>query len=379
MGARSALLGAAFVRLLLVQLSVGCSFSIYLLLPKYLATEHHANASVIGVVGAMGLIAAVVATPFVGHALDRVGRRPMMILSGVLQALASLGMAGIDEVGPALYGLRLLQGTAVTLALNATAVSVADIAPPGRLGHALGLLGGASLFANALAPPAAEAVAHALGWRAVFLGATAVALCTAGLGLTVTDAPRRQADLSGPPPSGMGRVLYAALITGAAFGTMFTFTQPFALDLGATRVAGFFTGFAISGLSIRLVLGNAADRWGRLPVARAALFGYGLLTLLTAFLRPNLLELYGLGLGIAHGFLYPSLGALIAERSSAAWVGRALSTFNGAFNLGIGVAMLGCGSLATHAGYPAVFLLVGACTALSTLALFGVPVRARPA
>ena len=57
-----------------------------------------------------------------------------------------------------------------------------------------------------------------------------------------------------------------AAVWGAAFGAMFTFSQPFALELGITRVRGFFIAYTAAALFSRLGIGGLADRVGRLRV-----------------------------------------------------------------------------------------------------------------
>ena len=82
-------------------------------------------------------------------------------------------------------------------------------------------------------------------------------------------------------------------------------------------------------------------------------------------------------IGAAHGLLYPSLAAIVAERSAVARRGRALTAFNAAFNTGCGLSLLSSGSIAARWGYPSVFLLVGVVTLASVTLLSGSAVRTK--
>lgn len=361
----------AFARVLLAQLAIGFGFSIYFLLPKYLATELHADATSIGNVGATGLAAAVATTPLMGTLLDRYGRRLPMAASAALVIAGSLGMLRVHEIGVVLYLLRIVQGIGFGLGFNAAAAYVADIAPAGRLGQAMGLLGAASLLTNALAPALFESVAVKWGWAPVFSAASATGIltCLVSLVLPEPDTSRNVATALAPSNASTARLGYASWVTGAAFGTLITFTQPFALSRGAERVSTYLIGYTLGALLVRIVLGNFADRVGRLRVARWSLFGYGAVALLTAFLEPSLLLVLGFGFGLAHGFLYPSLAALVAEGVASERRGRALANFNAAFNSGAGLSLLGGGWVARGAGYPALFALVGCVTITSVLSL----------
>jgi MFS family permease len=229
------------------------------------------------------------------------------------------------------------------------------------MGQAIGLLGTASLVSNAIAPALAEAVAHVHGWRPVFLGAAAMSLVSFGTSFRVREVPRLPPAATPPArQTGAKRVTYAALVNGAAFGTVFTFTQPHALDLGALHVSGFFVGYTAAAVAARILFGNAADRLGREFVARWSFAYFGAVVCSIAFLVPGFLELFGFAFGIAHGLLYPSLVALAAERSDPARRGAMLTLFNGAFNFGGGLTLLGGGLVARSTSYPALFVLVGA-------------------
>jgi MFS family permease len=360
------LLTPAFARLLGVQFCFGLSFSVYFLLPKYLTTELHADAATIGAVGSAALWSGVVATPLNALVIDRVGRRPALLAGAALSAVCSLAMLGIESVGPALYAIRIIQGIGFALVFNAASAATADLTEHGRMGQAIGLLGTASLVANAIAPALAESVAHTYGWKPVFWGAAVMSLVSLGTSLQVREVPRPLAASTAlPRQPGARRVTYAALLNGAAFGTLFTFTQPHALDLGAVHVSGFFVGYTVAAVAVRVLFGNTADRLGRELVARWSFAYYGVVVCSIALLVPGYLELFGFAFGIAHGLLYPSLVTLAAERSDPARRGAMLTLFNGAFNFGGGLTLLGGGLVARITSYPALFLMVGAWMLLS--------------
>ncbi len=371
------LIDAVFVRLLLIQVSIGFGFSLFFLLPKYLATELHAEASGIGAFSAAGLLAPVLVTPLLGWALDRFGRRRCLQLGALLVMLTSLALLFTHTLDALLYTERVLQGIGFALGFNACAASVADRAPAERLSKAMGLLGVSSLATNAIAPALGEYIAVTYGWSSVFALAALASVATFALAARVTDAARTAAAHAGQTRAASDTPVWlAAAINGAAFGTLITFSQAFALEQGATRVAGFYLGYTVGALFIRLLFGDAADRWGRRRVAQLALFGYGAVVLASSTLRPNLLELFGLGFGIFHGFLYPALAALVAAEARPDRRGRQLTRFTAAFNGGAGCALFAGGWLAKAQGYPCVFLLVGAATLATALTLRARPERA---
>jgi len=167
-------------------------------------------------------------------------------------------------------------------------------------------------------------------------------------------------------PSSLGErlpVLWAAAAGGAAFGVMFTFTQPLALQLGDINISPLFAGYTAAALLVRLAFGNLADRLGRARVAGAALAFYSLVVATTAGLARGWLGVLGLGFGLAHGAFYPSLNALALEGVARKERGSVGAHFNAAFNGGVLLVTFCFGQVAQAYGYRVVFLLVACLSA----------------
>ncbi len=366
-----------FALLLATQLTFGFAFSSFFLLPKYVVTELHGSPSQVGYVGALSVVAAVLASPVCGKLLDRGGRRSMIFLGCLLSGLAAFAFLGVTEIGSYMYAVRAVQGVAYTMYFVAAATLVADLAPPSRLGQALGWFGSAGLVMSAVATLVAERIAHDFGWHAVFITAGSVGLLGACVALLLPEPKRHpKAVLATSParqplPSNRLAVLWAAAAGGAAFGVMFTFTQPLALSLGDTNISPLFASYTATALLVRVVFGNLADRLGRARVGGAALAVYSLVVAATAGLARGWLGVLGLGFGVAHGAFYPSLNALALEGVERDQRGTVGAQFNAAFNAGVLLVTFCFGQIAQQYGYRVVFLLVACLSASGCLALWG--------
>jgi MFS family permease len=371
------LVSRQFVLLLALLVAFGFSFSVFLLLPKYLAVEHHAGARTIGAISAAAMLSGVLCVPLIGIWIDRYPRRPLVVVSALAMGVASAGFALVDAVGTSIVFLRLVQGVAFTMLFNAVATLVTDLASPQRLGQALGLFGVAMLSTNAIAPMVAEPLADWAGWAPVFVLAGLSGAVAAGLGLSIREqrdaTPQSQSPVRGLLSPRKLFVLGIAAVVGAALGTMFTFTQPFALGQGITRLSDFFLGYTVAALVVRLGFGNVADRLGRQRVSVAALLLYGAVVAATAALRPGTLGLLGALFGIAHGVFYPAMTALAVQGVPRAQRGSTLTYFNGAFNAGVGVSVAAFGLVADAYGYPFVFIATGILTLAAAVGLSRVP------
>jgi len=138
--------------------------------------------------------------------------------------------------------------------------------------------------------------------------------------------------------------------------------------------------YTASVVGVRLVFGGLGDRWGHRKVATAALALYAIATLSAALLRPGWLEVLGGVFGVAHGLFYPALNAFVVERQAPEGRGSLMTFFNGAFNAGLTLSVLGLGVLAQTMSYSAAFVTIGtlAMSAVLTLALIPTESSAPP-
>ncbi|MHB8669396.1 MAG: MFS transporter [Acidimicrobiales bacterium] len=141
------------------------------LLPIY-AARLHVHPAVIGLLFAAFSLAQLVCAPLWGRLSDRVGRRPVLLVSLVGTALGSLltGLAGsfaLLLVGRVVDGVS---GASVSVAQ----ASVADVAGPQERARLFGLLG-AAFGVGFVAGPALGALAALVGPRAPFFLAAGLA------------------------------------------------------------------------------------------------------------------------------------------------------------------------------------------------------------
>lgn len=371
---RSSLFRPRFLWLLGMQLVFGLGFSSFLLLPKYLATVHSANADLIGRVMAAGPIASVLSLPWIAARLDRWPRHWLMFGSSLFMLFGSVGFAWTDTLEPWGYVWRAIHGVAFTTYMSTTSVLTIDLSPRDRLTQAVGAVGAANLATNALGPAVAEPLAISHGWDAVFL-LSAFASLVAAMGAL----PFRERSRRAPPPRPQGealfhprflRLIYAGIIVGVSFGTVLTFYQPLALQLGITELSHWFVGYTTSALGVRLLGGVWLDRFDRKKLSLAASGLYAAAVLATAALQPGWLFTLGLVLGLAHGALWPVLTALCVEGSNRGTRSALLTYLGGSFHFGVVVSTLGFGALAHALGYRAVIGLAGLFSVTSCAVLY---------
>lgn len=373
----------AYLRILAVQMCFGLSYSAFLLLPKYLRAELQASATEIGWATGSALVVSAVAAPLVGTGGNLLPKRWLLFGGMIASSLAAFIFLAVDRIGPLLYFARLLQGLAFVAVFNSTAVLVANQVDRSRMAQAIGYLGVSMLATNALAPAVTEPLAQLAGWGIAFASAGVLALVASLWVLDLKEAP--ETDTTGQPSAVAGAhdrsllgAYYASVLVGVGLGVMFTFIQPFALQLGAERVGDFFFGYVASAVFVRTALARVADRVGAGRVALVALVLYGAVVVAAAALTPALLVAFGLGLGAAHGLIYPALTAFALSRVTPRHRAGVMGWLAGSYNAGFAVCVLGLGPVADRTGFPAIFLVAGLIVLSGVIPLHRA-VRTRPA
>jgi MFS family permease len=305
--------------------------------------------------------------PQVGGWTDRYGGRAVMVPgAGVLVATTlALNLAGTPL---AFIGLMAGLGVANALLSTTGSIVVAGESPPERRGESLALYYVASSTGVALGPAVGFALAAVGGIALNFAVVVALALAVAALVAALRTAPGNAAAPGGlgPPWSRHAVPASIALIVitlGAA--TVYAFLPLHAAAAGLGHVAWFFPLMSGCTIACRLVLRRASDRFGRVRVLVPALLAItlGQLTLAAPPTVPSLVLGAAL-LGCGNSMLYPTLVALVVDRTPVVERGRAIGTLSGAWDFGLALGSPLIALLVDARGFAAGFLASGLAVAL---------------
>lgn len=160
---------------------------------------------------------------------------------------------------------------------------------------------------------------------------------------------------------------------------MYAFLPMHAHGAGLGSAAWFFPVMSGFTIACRLLLRRASDRFGRLPVLLPAivLLACGNAVLAASPSVPSLVAGAAL-LGCGNSMLYPTLVALVVDRTPVAERGRAIGTLSGAWDVGVAIGSPLIALLVQRDGYAAGFLASAATTALGLVALLASERRRRP-
>jgi predicted MFS family arabinose efflux permease len=312
----------------------------------------------IGIVVGSFSIGVLIVRPWVGHAVDSRGRRPTLLMGGLLVAAMSplyIWLTGLA----ALIAVRIFHGIGLSAFTSGSTTLVADLSPPGRRTEFLGYLSTAGILAFALGPLAGIEIVERWGFRALFFAVTACALAALACGAGLSSRPR--------PPARTSRADYrkalvrrdvlvptaTLLMVTLAHGGLFAFVPILLEDRLSFDFGLFFVAYAAASLVIRLVVGRIARLWGDGPLVWAGLALYAAGLALVPLVHDRLsMVLPAVLLGVGFGAYQPAVYGIVANAASDRTRGMVLSMFLAAFDAGMSLGGLVSGPVVASHGIP---------------------------
>ncbi len=337
--------------------------NLFVLASKFLGARGYDEQQIGVIMGAFNLCSLVV-YPLIGWATTRIGHARVLAIGNAVCCAGALMFARADGFVGFAAG-RALQGIGFAGVLVAAGAYVAERAPLARMGQALGIAGVLTLTAQAVGPAVGEAILP-FGWAVVFATGVVCSVLGGLVALALPPAHRDGATFVGERAS-VWPILVATALAGSGFGAIWSFLADYTRQVHIEHTTSFFVPYVIAAVSTRLFLGSLADRIGRRQAAAPAVAGHAAILLVMIVLSsPWQLVLVGLVYGLCHGIYYPTLQAMVVERSGGrrSWA-VASSTF--AFGFGIVVSAFALGPVARAAGYPAIYAIASAAGAVGAI------------
>lgn len=336
----------------------------------------------VGMLFSVSTVVSMVLRPLVGGWNDRYGFRPVALPGAVVLLLTALGLRWASAP---IEVIALMAGTGLSNGLVSTSagVLVARASPAAQRGEALSLYYVSTSLGFAIGPPIGFLLYERGGVRAGLWLATILAAAIVLLAWSLTDR-----SALARPGAATGLRLYspqalpvacALVLVNLGNSSVYGLLPLYAI---AHRVGGniawFYTLFSGWMIACRLLLRRAADRQGRAQVIAPAMASIALAYVVLA-IPPTVpsLAVGALLLGSGAALLYPTLVALLVDRTPEPERGLAIGTLSASFDVGIVLGSLLIGFTVERTSYAMGFGLAGAMAALG-LASFVLTERARP-
>jgi multidrug resistance protein len=363
-------------------------FGLILPLLPFWAEHLGANPTEIGLILTIYALAQFIFTPILGALSDRFGRKPIIVVSLLIEAF-SLALSGLAGSLVVLLIARFIGGMGASNIGSAQAV-VADVTPPEGRARGMGMIG-AAIGLGFVVGPALGGLLSPIGPAVPFMVAMAVAIVNALLVIAFlpeTHKERRAAKTGssvikglGLLPTGLGQLLRNTTITrlimiNLLFTMAFTAMEAvFALfsqqRFGWTaKENGYiftYVGFVVVLMQGGLV-GQLVKRFGErtLLIAGLVMLAAGLALLPWSTSLAFLLVALGI-LSAGNGAVTPTTSALLSLASPHEAQGETLGFAQGIASLGRIVGPLAAGSMYSLVGPGAPFLMGSVLTILAIL------------
>ena len=365
---REPLLTRTFAILAVAHFLFALSFYLFFHLPGLLV-RFGASELDIGLLSGTMSAVAILARPPVGRVMDMRGRRPILLLGGMLGTASCAAYFLVDGWGVLLYAVRIVHGVSEAMLFASLFAIAADIVPASRRIEGIGLFGVSGLLPMALGGVVGEWLLARGDFPLLFAAGTAANLVALVLSLPVPEAPR----VDGEEPRGVIAAVFdrklvplwaSGLLFAIAIAAYFILLKTYVLSIGVGSIGDFFAAYAITACLLRLFAGSVPERVGPkrvLAVAMSALAS-GLVLLAFATSRTDL-AIAGMLAGAGHGYTFPILLGLVVGRARPNERGAALAVFTALFDAGtlLGGPMLG--AVVEAASYRAMFILAAALAA----------------
>ncbi|MCX5970774.1 MAG: MFS transporter [Coprothermobacterota bacterium] len=355
-----------------------------------LAQQIGADKASIGLIAAASTITGILTSFSAGYLSDRLGRKPLLILSGIVFLTAPFLYLFI-QTPLQLAMVRVYHGLATAVFGPVAMAYVTDLAST-RRGERLGWFSSSQLAGRALAPVAGAAILAFGAWQWVY-AVCAIAGALALLGIFWLPRSAATRTTLPPPPAHqeprlsttripVRKILFhrTILVTSVAeasqffaFGALEAFLPLYALSAGVgTATIGLLFGVQVGvRVLVRPLMGRFSDTHGR---KRQILIGL-LMTALTMIFFPttsNLVLLLLLSLGFGFGLSVASAAtcAFVADLAPQDGRGTALGLMSTIMDIGQALGPILLGVLLMSVSYQVGFAVIGGVMIIAT-GLFG--------
>lgn len=340
----------------------GLSWALFIHLPGFL-DDLGASEAEIGLIFGIAAVAAVGVRPWVGQALDRFGRMPVIYIGNIVNVGSILLYLTVSAIGPWVYVVRVIHGMGLATLFSAFFTYGADVVPESRRTEGFALFGVSGLLPIAAAGVIGDIVLNIAGFRELFL--TAAVMAGISLVISLPLRERKPEQREGQMRRGFFSVVKQQTLRpvwlmawGMAFvlTAYFTFLRTYVDDTGVGSVGLFFATYGAAAIVLRIGFGWVPDRVGQkrvlFPSMGSLAIGFMVLSFATGSVQ---IAVAGVLCGVGHGYGFPILSGMVVSRALDEDRGSAVSIFTALFDLGTLIGGPILGTIISIFGYTTMF------------------------
>ncbi len=315
---------------------------------------------VIGFVGSVTTVAAILIRPVSGFALDSFGRRRILITGLAIFTAVFVSYSFLPFIW-AVFMLRFLHGTGWGISTTSCSTAVSDMIPKKRFAEGMGIFTLSQSISLAFAPASGLAIMAAAGFRNTTLLSAVMGGMALVLALFVKYRPaeRIKRPRGAIYEKASIRPTAVMIFVAVPFGSALFFISLYGIELGIDNIGLFFTVCASALFISRIFMGRLADRFG----FNATVFPGFALFIASMILLSLSKSLTGILIsaamqGVAYGALQTSMQTMAILSAPEKRTGAANATFYSGLDIGYGFGSLIAGALIAAVGYSRMYFLM---------------------
>jgi MFS family permease len=358
------LLTKNFLWVILINTFFHLNFTSFFLLPLFIKSLGGDEGN-IGVIMGVAGFASIVVIPFTGSLIDKFGRKPFLLYGNLIMSIVALIFVNIKTLNiPLFVLLRIIQGFGFAFTFVSAQTVVIDIVSESRRAEGLGFFGVFTMATHALGPAIGEIIQSKFGFSTLFLCAMFFSIIALFLSRSINETGTTGEKFTNPfvflmNSQNLYGTLFTTIICGGGFASVLVFITTYMQELALKPVSVFFLSYTIAAIITRIFLGQLADKFERSRIIIPSMFLYGMSILCLVFTKNMLLLILDAAVfGIAHGFIYPAMGAMVVDISGTA-KGKGLSFYSASFSFGFTLSSIASGFITKHYGYANMFATSG--------------------
>src|SRR5262245_15030002 len=334
----------------------------------------------VGLLFSVATVVSMFLRPLVGGWNDRFGFRAV-VLPGAAVLLATVFALLFVRAPATIVILMLGLGLGNGLISTSAGVLASRATAPEHRGEALSIYYVATASSLAIGPPLGFALYGAAGMSVSALVAAALVGAVAAIAWSLRDRAALPV-----PGARLGFALFSRralavavtmILTNLGHSSVYAFLPLYAMAGGMGNVGWFYTLYSAWLIVCRVLFRRASDRLGRPRVVGASIALIGLAyAVLAVPPSAGTLAVAALLLGSGSALLYPTLVALLVDRTPEAERGLAIGMLSGSWDVGVVIGSLIIGVTVERASFAAGFA-VAAVASLLGLATFVAAERRR--
>ena len=351
----------------------------------YSVAELGATTAQAGLVSGLFIIGTLIGRFLVGKFLERFGHRTTL-LTGLIGFLFFSGLYFLKLDIPMLLIVRFMHGFMMGIASTVLGTIIAQIIPASRRGEGIGYYSLSSTVGTAIGPFLAIWMMLHLGYHAIFIFSSLIALSCVIVGLNIkvpniqSSANKLETEVSAQKPSWISQfievkalpIAFIMLIASICYSGVLSFISFYAKEINLVETASvFFLMYALVIMVSRPFTGPLLDRKGENIIMYPAfvIMAIGLFLLSQAHTSWMLLLSAGL-LGLGYGNIQSVCQTVAVKSASIERMGFATSTFFIFLDAGLGFGPYFIGIALDYIGYSELYLYSAIGAALSIVVYF---------